>query len=92
MRLIEALHDSNKYPDNLVRSKLYKSHLKGLLEYQKENKASIHLLAIKIFQKLAEGLGQSNQTTQLFINIFNILSSYGSHLIKDVWPSIYALI
>jgi hypothetical protein len=29
---------------------------------------------------------------QIFIKLFNILSCYGSHLVKDVWGCFYGLV
>lgn len=60
--------------------------------FKGENKANSHLLAINVYEKLAKYTSQYHSNTKTFINLFKILSSYGVHLIKDVWPSFYSLI
>ncbi len=60
--------------------------------FKGENKANSHLLAINVFEKIAKLNNEYHQGTKTFINLFNILSSYGVHLIKDVWPCFYGLV
>ena len=86
------IHFNISYPHSLAHSALFKAHIKGLLHFKGETRTSIHPLAVKIYQKLATCLSQSNTTSQVFVRLFNILSCYGSHLIKDVWQSFYLLI
>lgn len=90
--LLEVIHHSSAYPQELVKSLLFRLHLKGLLQFSGENRGSVHLLAIKVYERAAICLGEMGNNAQVFIKLFNILSCYGSHLVKDVWGCFYGLV
>ena len=52
----------------------------------------MHLLAIKVYERTANCLGEMGNLAEVFMKVFNILSCYGSHLVKDVWGSFYGLV
>lgn len=70
---------------------MMKSHLRALLRFTGESRGNVHQLAISIYEKLAENKGELRGSALPFIKVFNVLSYYGSHLIRDVWPAIYTL-
>lgn len=89
---MQIIHYNIPYPQRLITSGIISQHIKSMLMFIGENKATVHHLAINIYSKLAKQLHQVNSNSSTFSNIFAILSSYGVHLIKDVWPSFYSLL